>query len=296
MNHAQPRRSTTKQPTVSTQMQPACPAFTRWMERKVWKKRNGTTQPGAAHGPVGATSKAALTVAVFDQFQKRLQLSNPFLRRFMAMLQEDPVISAAWNTPMPITKGMPLDDVERMILRHSKGLSNTQWVRPIDALWSRAMQAAQDRLLAPHEREFAFVATLVQPLLDHSICHFAHTIEDLCLPEKIKWARMSCAAKADFDDHAGTVSSFEMEMDFNEEALLAQALLLKCLLMPEGADAIADGVHPPQRDRIRRAVDRALSPLQKQWYAAEPGPSGVNGCPKGHVYTTAHRTAQSLRR
>ena len=224
-----------------------CPAFTRWMQRRVFKAPVVATKANRQSVSQTPPSDEELNVAALQELRLRLTCRNRFLNLFLEQLQQDPLVTAAWLSPLP---------------RPETPTQPSVWARPIDDIWRAAKQAARDPLIAHHERELAFVATLVLPLMDDSIFRFGYTHEDLHLVERIKVTRRACSP----------------EDASQETALFAQAALLKSLLAPDQIDCEAESIDLPQRHRICNAVDNALNVLRMNWNEPEPIKPMIRTC------------------
>jgi len=271
-------------PNPNDPMQPACPAFTRWMQRRVLRggaKRVPTAQPHtspkagqnvARPAVLTPPSDDELSVAALKDLQQRLHCKNAFLQEFLTRLQQHSIVTNAWLQPLPRPMGGAAaasaagSGTERRgpqaVGLPTEFAHPVTWVRPIDDIWTVALQAARDPSLAHHERELAFVVALVRPLLEDTAFRLGYSHEDLSLLPCIKAARRACSDEG--------VSDFETQHPSNASHVEAQAVLLKSLLIPEMIDVDAECIHLAQRDRISRAVDRAMQVLRVNWAEPEP--------------------------
>lgn len=136
--------------------------------------------------------------------------------------------------------------------------SAVPWVKPIDDIWRVAAKAARDGCIANHERELAFVVTLVRPLLENTAFPFGLKPQDLEIASCIQRARCACS------DQSNVPMSSEAE-----DALLGQASLLKSLLIPRAIDFEADCINPTQYYRINKVVEQVLAALELMWEEPE---------------------------
>lgn len=297
--------------------QPACPAFNRWMQRRVLNKGRGQkpscrptpsspapASPAASPSTFHSTSRAAshaaslppalasarhfplpsdeeLTVAHLQELKGRLRCRNPFLNQFLVLLQQDPAVSSAWITPLPHPDTPTGREADAPAFLAPQPF---QWVRPIDDLWRVALQAARDPMLSAPEREMVFVATLVKPLLETSVFKLGWTHEDIHLVPRIRAARQACSVW----DEAGD----DLRDSCGDALMQAQAMLLKGLLVPGLIDLDADQIHPGQYRRLAAVVERALWVLALQWSEPEAikplartrlAPSSISSPRSGHA-------------
>lgn len=295
-------------PNPNNPMQPACPAFTRWMQRRVLRGGAKRVQAEQQHTRPKAGRNVArpavltppndeeLTVAALKDLQQRLRCKNAFLHEFLTRLPQHPIVTNAWLQPLPRPIGCATaasaagSGTERRGPR-AVGLPAefahpVTWVRPIDDIWTVALQAARDPSLAHHERELAFVVALVRPLLEDTACRLGYTHEDLSLLSCIQAARRACSEEG--------VSDFETQHQSNASDVEAQAVLLKSLLLPEMIDFDADRIDVLQRDRIWRAVDRGMQVLRVNWAEPEPIQPLARTCLTPQRHTTERSTVAHL--
>lgn len=116
-------------------MQPACPAFTRWMKRRIARtaarhsaassaikqsiatpntllpQSTGTPKPGptnvASHtfAPALPPNAEELHVAALQDLKQRMRCQDAFLQHFVTRLLQDPVVIHTWLTPLPRPHG-----------------------------------------------------------------------------------------------------------------------------------------------------------------------------------------------
>jgi hypothetical protein len=200
-------------------------------------------------------SEEEVNVAQLHDLKQRLQCRDPFLNTFLQLLLKDHQISAAWLTPLPRSDtGMGLCLPASPLAQRGVVHPPLVWIRPIDDIWRVAAQAGRDRHITHHERELAFVITLVKPLMEDNPFRFNLKPQDLNIAACIQRARRACSDRSDDPASEGS-----------EETLLAQASLLKSLLVPESIDWEADRINPVQHLRIGRAVEQALGALELIW-------------------------------
>lgn len=283
------RNNASQGPVPSDSHQPACPAFTRWMQRRILKSGSSSTKAcrtgkkssargipyppessmpathassiasvssnTAIHPVLTPPNEEELTVAHLQELKQRLQCRQPFLNAFLQQLLEDPKISAAWITPLPRTEtAMGLCVPASRLGQQTVIGSVAPWVKPIDDIWRVAVKAARDGRIANHERELAFVVTLVKPLLDATAFPFGLKSQDLEIASCIQRARCECS------DQSTVPMSSEAD-----DALLGQASLLKALLIPRAIDFEADCINPIQYYRVNKVVEQALAALELMW-------------------------------
>lgn len=281
-------------PGSTNLMQPACPAFTRWMQRRIFRKGPRNVSPPPTSTPHLPPNAEELHVAALQDLRQRVRCQDAFLQHVMTGLLKETVVTHTWLTPLPRTcrssspgsasaglraggvgrphSGSAVDSTPDQATESVQALP---WVRPFDDVWAAAMQAVRDPNLARHEIELTFVVTLLQSLLTPTAFGSGLTHEDLNLLQHIKAARRACSDEGASDD---CVSEYETKRRSNASKMEAQAVLLKALLIPKMTDVDAENIHLLQLNRIRRTVSRAMQALQQSWAPAEGFRSASRSC------------------
>ena len=159
----------------------------------------------AIHPVLTPPNEEELTVAHLQELKQRLQCRQPFLNSFLQLLLQDPKISAAWITPLPRPDtAMGLGAPASRLGQQTDIGSAVPWVKPIDDIWRVAAKAARDGRIANHERELAFVVTLVKPLLDVTAFPFGLKPQDLEIASCIQRARCACSVSPRPPTHTPT--------------------------------------------------------------------------------------------